>query len=155
VKSIASTSYFKPIWFDHIISGRVEAGWVVSWSSDPVPLFERFYLGGPNTLRMFKFREVSPVDDTGERTGGTSEVLGNFEYIIPLPYGIRIATFFDVGNVYGFTTPFDITNLRTGVGAGLRWNSPFGPLRIEYGIKLDRKEGEDFGALQFSVGSPF
>jgi outer membrane protein insertion porin family len=155
VKSIASTSYFKPIWFDHIISGRVEAGWAVSWSSDPVPLFERFYLGGPNTLRMFKFREVSPVDDTGERTGGTSEVLGNFEYIIPLPFGIRIATFFDVGNVYGFTTPFDITNLRTGVGAGLRWNSPFGPLRIEYGIKIDRKEGEDFGALQFSVGSPF
>jgi outer membrane protein insertion porin family len=155
VKNIASTSYFKPIWFDHILSGRVEAGWVVSWSDDPVPLFERFYLGGPNTLRMFKFREVSPVDETGERTGGTSEVLGNFEYIIPLPYGIRIATFFDVGNVYGFATKFDITDLRTGVGAGIRWNSPFGPLRIEYGIKLDRKEGEDFGALQFSVGSPF
>jgi outer membrane protein insertion porin family len=104
---------------------------------------------------MFKFREVSPTDETGERTGGTSDVLGNAEYIIPLPFGIRIAAFFDVGNVYGFTTPFDITNLRYGVGAGIRWNSPFGPLRIEYGIKLDRKEGEDFGALQFSVGSPF
>lgn len=155
VKSIATTSYFKPVWFDHIISGRVEGGWVVSWSEDPVPLFERFYLGGPNTLRMFKFREVSPKDETGERTGGTSEVLGNFEYIIPLPYGIRIAAFFDIGNVYGFATKFDITDTREGVGAGIRWNSPFGPLRIEYGIKLDRKRDEDFGALQFSVGSPF
>jgi outer membrane protein insertion porin family len=155
IKTIASTSYFKPIWLDHIVSGRTEAGYVFGWSDDPVPLFERFYLGGPNTLRMFKFREVSPKDETGERTGGTSEVLANAEYIIPLPYGIRIAAFFDVGNVYGFATPFDITNLRYGIGAGLRWNSPFGPLRIEYGIKLDRKEGEDFGALQFSVGSPF
>jgi outer membrane protein insertion porin family len=155
IKTIASTSYFKPIWFDHIVSGRVEAGYGVGWAGDEFPLFERFFLGGPNTLRMFKFRQVSPKDDQGERIGGSSEILGNLEYIIPLPFGIRIATFFDVGNAYGFGTKFDPTNVRTGVGAGIRWQSPFGPIRIEYGIKLDRKEGEDLGALQFSVGSPF
>jgi outer membrane protein insertion porin family len=155
IKMVASTSYFKPIWFDHIVSGRLEGGYGFGWADEPLPLFERFYLGGPNTLRMFKFRQVSPTDETGERIGGTSEVLGNVEYIIPLPYGIRLAVFFDIGNAYGFGTKFDLTDLRKGVGAGVRWMSPFGPIRIEYGVKVDRKEGEDFGALQFSVGSPF
>ncbi len=85
----------------------------------------------------------------------TSEVLGNVEYIIPLPFNIRVAGFFDIGNVYGFGTKFDLTDLRYAAGAGVRWLSPFGPIRVDYGINLDRRNGEDFGAFQFSVGSPF
>jgi outer membrane protein insertion porin family len=155
VKLLASSSYFKPIWFDHILSGRAEAGYGFGWADEPLPLFERFYLGGPNSLRQFKFRKVSPIDDTGTRIGGTTEVLGSLEYLIPLPFGIRLAGFFDVGNVYGFGTKFDLTDLREGAGAGVRWLSPFGPLRVDYGVNLDRRKGEDFGALQFSVGTPF
>ena len=41
------------------------------------------------------------------------------------------------------------------VGAGVRWLSPFGPIRVDYGINVDRRKGEDFGAFHFSVGSPF
>lgn len=154
-KTLASTSYFHPIWFGHVLSGRVEAGYGFGWAEEPLPLFERFYLGGPNSIRGFKFRRVSPIDETGARVGGTSEVLGNAEYIIPLPFGIRIAGFYDVGNVYGFTTQFDPSDLRHAAGGGIRWMSPFGPLRLDYGVNLIRREGEDFGAFQFSVGSPF
>ncbi len=155
VKSIASTSYFYPIWYGHILSGRAEAGYGFGWSDAPLPVFERFYLGGPNSIRSFKARKISPVDDAGIRIGGTSEVLGNLEYIVPLPFNFRAAGFFDVGNVYGFKTKFDITDTREAAGAGIRWQSPFGPIRVDYGINLDRRKGEDFGAIQFSVGSPF
>ncbi len=161
VKTVGSTTYFKPIWFGHILSGRAEAGYGFAWGEDgltgrqELPVFERFYLGGPNSIRSFKARRVSPVDDAGVRIGGTSEVLGNLEYIVPLPFNFRAAAFFDVGNVYGFTTKFDLTETREAAGAGIRWQSPFGPIRVDYGINLDRRKGEDFGAVQFSVGSPF
>ena len=56
--------------------------------------------------------------------------------MIPLPFNLRLALFVDVGNVYGFATPFDITNLKADVGAGIRWVSPFGPIRVDYGIKI-------------------
>jgi outer membrane protein insertion porin family len=161
VKGIASTTYFKPIWLGHILSGRAEVGYGFAWAEDgltgnaELPVFERFYLGGPNSVRSFKARKLSPVDDAGVRIGGTSEVLGNVEYIVPLPFNFRAAAFFDIGNAFGFKTKFDLTDLREAAGAGIRWQSPFGPIRVDYGINLDRRKGEDFGAIQFSVGSPF
>jgi outer membrane protein insertion porin family len=155
IKAVASTSYFKPVWFGHVVSGRVEGGYVFGWSDAAVPIYERFFLGGPNTLRGWKFRQVSPVDATGFPVGGNTEILGNAEYHIPLPFGLRLAGFFDVGNVYAQGARPDPSSLRSDVGAGVRWLSPFGPIRIDYGIKLDRKAHEDLGAFQFSVGSAF
>ena len=155
VKGLVSATHFQPIWLDHILSGRVEAGYGIGWNGEDLPLFERFYLGGPNTIRGFKFRRLSPIDDAGVRIGGDTELLGNVEYIIPLPFNIRIAGFFDTGNVYGFGVKFDPTDLRYAAGGGVRWLSPFGPIRIDYGINLNRRTGEDFGAFHFSVGSPF
>ncbi len=155
VKTGAFVTQYYPIWLGHVLAGRVEAGYGFGWADEPLPVFERFYLGGPNSIRSFKFRQVSPKDESGLRIGGSSEVLGNAEYIIPLPFGLRLAGFFDVGNVYGFGTKFDLTDLKKGVGGGVRWQSPFGPIRLDYGINPDRKPGEDFGAFNFSVGTPF
>jgi outer membrane protein insertion porin family len=147
IKTVGSTTYFKPIWLGHIVSGRAEAGYGFGWGKDgltgreELPVFERFYLGGPNSIRSFKARRISPVDDTGVRIGGTTEVLGNLEYIIPLPFNFRVAGFFDIGNVYGYTTKFDLTETREAAGAGIRWQSPFGPIRVDYGVNLDRRKG--------------
>jgi outer membrane protein insertion porin family len=154
-KLVTSLSHFQPVWFGHIVGARVEVGYLTGWGGKESPLFERFFLGGPNTLRGWKFRQISPVDSSGQQTGGNSQVLGNIEYLIPLPFNLRLALFMDVGNVYGFSTKFDITNLKADVGAGIRWVSPFGPIRVDYGLKITRESGEDIGALQFSVGSPF
>ena len=154
-KTVASVTHFQPIWFDHILSGRLEGGYGFGWRDEDLPLFERFYLGGSNSIRSYKSRQISPRDDTGVRIGGTSSVLGNVEYIVPLPFNVRAALFFDVGNVYGFGTKFDLTDLRTAVGGGLRWLSPFGPIRVDYGFNLDPRPGDKSGAFNFSVGSPF
>ncbi len=155
VKFNGSVSHFQPIWFNHILAGRLEGGYIVGYGGEDPPLFERFYLGGPNSIRAFKFRTLSPVDKNGVKTGGTSELLGSLEYVIPLPFNLRLAFFTDIGNVYGFGKDFDPTDLRAGVGAGVRWISPFGPIRVDYGLNVDRRAGEDIGAFHFSVGSPF
>jgi outer membrane protein insertion porin family len=154
VKGLASINRFMPAWFDHIFSWRAEAGYGFGWGGEDLPLFERFYLGGPNSIRSFKFRKISP-EKNGVLIGGTTELLGNVEYIIPLPFNIRLAGFIDVGNVYGLGTKFDPTDLREAIGGGIRWLSPFGPIRVDYGINPTPRKGDDFGALQFSVGSPF
>jgi outer membrane protein insertion porin family len=159
-RSVFSTTYFQPMpWLDHVLSFRLMAGYSFGWSKDPVPLFERFYLGGSNSLRQFKSLQVSPKDDSGTRIGGNSELLGTVEYQIPLFFGIKAAFFYDVGQVWGpdisAGTKIDLSDLRHGVGAGLRWNSPFGPIRVDYGIKLDQKKGESFGNFNFSAGSSF
>ena len=160
VRSVFTTTYFQPMpWLDHVLSFRHMAGYSVGWDNDPVPLFERFYLGGSNSLRQFKSLHVSPKDSSGTRIGGNAELLGTVEYQIPLFFGIKAALFYDVGNVWGPDiaggTKIDITDVRHGVGAGFRWNSPFGPIRVDYGIKLDRKNGENLGNFNFSAGSSF
>jgi len=160
VRSVFISTYYQPTpWLDHVLSFRLMAGYAIGWDDDPVPLFERFYLGGSNSLRQFKSLQVSPRDSSGTRVGGNAELLGTIEYQIPLFFGIKAAIFYDVGNVWGPDisggSKIDITDLRHGVGAGLRWNSPFGPIRVDYGIKLDQKKGESFGNFNFSAGSSF
>ena len=160
VRSVAVATYFQPLpWLEHVLSFRFTAGYSFGWDKDPVPLFERFYLGGSNSLRQFKSLQVSPKDDTGTRIGGNSELLGTIEYQIPLFFGIKAALFYDVGQVWGPDisqgTKIDLSDLRHGVGAGFRWNSPFGPIRVDYGIKLDQRKGEKFGEFNFSAGSSF
>jgi outer membrane protein insertion porin family len=151
-------AFYNP-WLDHVISGRALVGYQIGWSNDPVPLFERFYLGGPNSLRGWKAREISPEDPAGNKVGGTIQLLGTIEYSVPLFFNIRAALFFDVGQVYGpdtsFGTTFDLGDLRYDAGLSLRWASPFGPLRVDYGIKLDRRKDESMGQFHFAVGAPF
>jgi outer membrane protein insertion porin family len=160
VRSVAAATYFQPQpWLEHVLSFRFTAGYSFGWDKDSVPLFERFYLGGSNSLRQFKSLQVSPRDNTGTRIGGNSELLGTIEYQIPLFFGIKAALFYDVGQVWGPDiqggAKIDLSDLRHGVGAGFRWNSPFGPIRVDYGIKLDQRKGESFGEFNFSAGSSF
>jgi len=154
-KTTLFMTYFQPVWFGHIMSGRAEGGYGFGFGDERLPVFERFFLGGPNSIRSFKTRQISPTDEFGTRIGGTSEVLGNIEYLIPLPFDIRLAAFFDIGNVYGFKTKFDLTELRKAAGGGIRWVSPFGAIRVDYGFNLDRRPGEKAANFHFSVGSPF
>jgi outer membrane protein insertion porin family len=159
-RSVLTGTYFQPTpWLDHVLSFRLMGGYAFGWDKDPLPLFERFYLGGSNSLRQFKALQVSPRDRAGTRIGGNSELLGTIEYQIPLFFGIKAAFFYDVGQVWGPDlaggTKVDLSDLRHGAGAGLRWASPFGPIRVDYGIKLDQKKGESFGNFNFSAGTSF
>ena len=160
VRGVLTMTYFMPMpWYNHVLGFRWVGGYSVGWGDEPVPLFERFYLGGSNSLRMFKPFNVSPRDSQGNRIGGNVELMQNIEYTIPLFFGIKAAIFYDVGQVYGPDiaggTKVKLSDLRHGAGGGLRWASPFGPIKVDYGIKLDRKQGENFGNFNFSAGTSF
>jgi outer membrane protein insertion porin family len=164
IRVLASASQYYALpwgfrWGQHIIAGRVLGGYSLGWGDAPVPLIERFFLGGSTSLRMYETRQVSPTDPQGNLIGGNIELLSNTEYVVPLPFGLRASLWFDMGNVYGPDiaggTPFNPTKLLYGIGAGMAWASPFGPLRVDYGIKLNPRPGDALGAFNFSVGAPF
>lgn len=155
---IADSAWFfpLPLW-DLVYSLRGQIGYARGWGGQELPLFERFFLGGATSLRGQKTRSVGPKDSTGEVIGGDTELLFNTELLIPIPLvpHLRVALFFDAGNAYGFGVPFDPTDLRYAAGAGIRFNSPLGPMRLDYGFNLNKQPGEKTGQINFTVGAPF
>jgi outer membrane protein insertion porin family len=140
----------------------------------PIPIDELFYLGGIGSLRGYPVRTVSPYLSTvmtptdylgvGSSNvnhiflGGQAEAVANLEYTFPImkDLGLKGVIFFDAGNSAD-TIKNTFSGILTSYGAGLRWLSPMGPLRIEYGIPLEPRPGIDSpsGRLEFSMGSIF
>lgn len=121
-----------------------------------VPLYDRFYVGGINTVRGFGFGEAGPRDEkTGDVIGGTEELIFNAEYIFPIVSELKLkaVVFFDAGNAYESFKNFG--KLRYTTGFGIRWISPVGPIRIEWGYNLARKPGEDASKIEFTFGTFF
>lgn len=165
VKYVAHTKYFRPVWKDTILSFSGRYGYLnlMDVGNDLV-VGERFFLGGPNSLRGFKFRRVGPrvPTDDGDFViiGGTQELLVSAEYIVPLLKQVNVkgVLFADVGNAFndGEELSFDPQDLRRNVGFGFRWLSPLGPLKLDIGFPLgDRLEDEDAFEIQFTVGNLF
>jgi len=134
-------------------------------SGEEIPLFERFFPGGINSLRGFRTRSLGPrepvfdplnnvVDTTP--VGGSSQLIFNNELIFPLVegLGLRGVLFFDAGNAWTHPEGLPVDDLRYDAGWGVRWLSPIGPLRIEIGYPLDKKKGERSSVFQFSFGAP-
>lgn len=153
-KYIVDYRHFWPAPFDTVVSAHGQVGYVHNFGSEEIPLDERFYLGGINTMRGFDAREVGPRDEYGDYTGGDMESYFNFEWLFPLAkdMGIKGVTFFDVGNAWD-TDYF--SEWRYSVGAGIRWLSPLGPLRLEWGYNLDPEPWEDRSRLDFMIGRFF
>jgi outer membrane protein insertion porin family len=121
-----------------------------------LPLYERFYLGGIYTIRGLGYGEAGPRDEeTGEKIGGTEELIFNTEYIFPIVSDAKLkgVIFFDAGNAYESFNDFG--TLRYTTGAGVRWISPIGPIRIEWGYNIDRKPGEESSRVEFAFGTFF
>ncbi|MGM0645812.1 MAG: outer membrane protein assembly factor BamA [Thermodesulfobacteriota bacterium] len=157
IKYIYDTSYYRPLPFDHIFHWHGHFGYVMDNGDDEVPDFERFYLGGMEDVRGYPGREISPEDDSGDEIGGHTAFFTNFEYLFPLSeeLGLMGLVFFDAGDTWAKDEGFE-GELYKSVGAGLRWYSPMGPLRLEYGYGLDKIDGETSGGhLEFSVGQFF
>jgi outer membrane protein insertion porin family len=132
-----------------------------------LPLFERYFLGGINSVRGFTERSLGPRAPSGcdastppvctgtEVVGGDKAVVLNAELMFPIfeQYGLRGVTFFDMGNAFGGSQTISFNDLRRSIGAGVRWMSPFGPLRVELGFPLNKQPGDDTSVLGFSIGS--
>jgi outer membrane protein insertion porin family len=121
-----------------------------------VPLYERFYVGGIYTVRGLGFGEAGPKDPgTGEPIGGTTELIFNTEYVFPILPEMKLkgVVFFDAGQAYQDFTNFG--SLRYTTGTGIRWISPMGPIRIEWGYNIQKKPGESSSKFEFAFGSFF
>ncbi len=153
-----STSWFFPLFWDTVFHPKIAAGYVMENRDGRLPIFEKFFLGGLRTIRGYEFGTISPKDPvTGERIGGEKMWYANIEYIFPIKkdMGLRGVLFFDVGNVYAAGEAWDMYDNKRSVGAGFRWLSPIGPLRLEWGYNLDREEDEDPSNFDFSIGGAF
>jgi outer membrane protein insertion porin family len=120
-----------------------------------VPLSERFFAGGSNTLRGFATDSVGGLSIAGFNAGGEALLLLNEEWHFPIWKSLRGEVFLDAGNVYPTISEFRPTDLRSSAGVGLRLNTPIGPIRIEYGWKLDRQDDESAGEVVFAIGTVF
>ena len=158
VKNEVHAGVYHPLFWKFIGHVRGEVGYMAEpEGSANIPIFERFFLGGINSLRGWQFAQVGPKDANGVIIGGNKYALATAELLFPLyeKYGIRGVIFFDAGNAYGENESISASNVRTDVGGGVRWNSPFGPLRIEIGYNLDQRQGESPYQWQFSAGAFF
>jgi outer membrane protein insertion porin family len=116
-----------------------------------IPIQERFFSGGDDTVRSFAERELGLRDHNNNPIGGLTRSIFNVEYDHPIVGDLVGAVFFDAGGLG--TSPF--TSFSTGIGAGLRYNLPVGPLRIDYGVNPAPRANEDFGAFHLSFGFAF
>ncbi|MFQ5900560.1 MAG: outer membrane protein assembly factor BamA [Thermodesulfobacteriota bacterium] len=157
-KYFLSTGRYFPMPFNTSLLLRGRIGFIDGFGGKKVPIYERFFVGGMNTVRGFEARSLGPKDDTTEDViGGDKELIFNVEYIFPIIAEQRVkgVIFFDAGNAYNTGEGIDLNKLRIGAGAGIRWLSPIGPLRLEWGFNLNRKEGEKDGQFEFSIGGSF
>lgn len=130
-----------------------------------LPLFERYFPGGINSVRGFNVRSLGPRDEVfnargqlvrRDVVGGSQQLIFNNDVIFPIveSLGLKGVVFFDAGNAFRSSQGIQWSDMRMSVGTGVRWLSPIGPLRIEVGFPLNPRVGDDKRAVLFSFGGP-
>ncbi len=155
VKGVFDSAWYFPVIWNTTIGLRGRAGYVSAFNDKALPLYERFYIGGIDTVRGLDFGDGGPKTSSGVPYGGRKELIFNVEYIFPIESTIRLkgVAFFDAGRS---SDDFeDLLSLRTTAGFGVRWISPFGPIRLEWGYNLDKKEDESSSKIEFAMGGSF
>jgi len=175
----ADLRYYQPIALGLVGRVRINGGIIGGWdSSHPVPVSELYYVGGIQSVRGYRIFSIAPTRDVPREpgpaaptvalaVGGHSQLIANFELEMPLveKMGIRAVAFYDLGNAFAentFRDPKVPYSLYKSWGLGLRWFSPLGPLRFEWGFPLNRRRDERTGQtidqsvdFQFTIGSFF
>jgi outer membrane protein insertion porin family len=124
--------------------------------SNHVPIFDALYLGGPNSLRGFRFRAMAPYDNKGQPVGGDSLARITAEYTFPIVDRVRGASFYDTGFVNPGAFDMSVDQIASDVGLGLRLDLPIGPVRLDYGIPIQNPHhASTTGQFNFSIGYQF
>ncbi len=183
IKFESRARWYLPVWeSDTFGEFTFSTGWDFGYGlgyggERELPLFERYFPGGINSVRGFQVRSMGPqvsVQDTflagdsacadggkdcGRRIkrdviGGSSQLILSNELIFPLvrSLGLKAVLFFDAGNAFSASRGIDFNEMRMSAGGGIRWLSPIGPLRIEMGIPLNDQPGDNTQTIQFSFG---
>ncbi|MDD5070459.1 MAG: outer membrane protein assembly factor BamA [Candidatus Omnitrophica bacterium] len=159
VKYSTRLSLYQSLINKSVVELKLRAGFADPFSStDTIPIYKRFFAGGASTIRGYNERKVGPIDDvTDDPLGGEAMFVGNLEYTYPLADFLKVATFFDSGNVWEKNSDFLSGSLKSSVGLGLRVKTPIGPVSIDYGWPLDLEPGEQDkeGMFHFNISRGF
>jgi outer membrane protein insertion porin family len=147
-------AYF-PLPLDVVFGAKGRIGYIDAQNGAAIPIFDRYVLGGINTLRGFRY--IGPTNPgTEDVIGGSTMLCFNFELVFPFikDSGMKLVAFYDAGNTWNDN--YYLNDLRQSVGLGLRWYSPIGPLRLEYGYIVNRGGIDDNspGRFEFTIGAP-
>lgn len=154
---LESRAYY-PVWRDLVVATRLSGGTIVPYgSTDQIQFWSRFYAGGTgiNPVRGYARRRVGPVSGSDDPIGGRSVVIGSLELRQPLFGPVQGVLFADAGDVELSAWQFQAKNVQTGVGFGVRANSPVGPVELGVGFGLDRRGDDSLTQVYFSIGPNF
>ena len=155
----ADSSWFFPGLFNHVLAGHVRASYLSSSTESIFLHYERYRLGGIDTVRGYEDHEIFPVNlDTGEfnYNGGNKVLYANLEYRIPFANQLTGVLFFDAGQVWdeSITNIFRDFKVKKGAGVGIRFDLMGMLARLEWGYGFDRVEGNR-GKIHFTIGPGF
>lgn len=158
----SQNSYYRPLPKSFLMAFSVRFGAAHPFGGTPdLPISERFFAGGSSSLRGFDTDYAGPLDSVSNKpVGGNALFIGSFEMRIPLFRFVRLAGFYDGGNVFREIGDIRLSGLSHTLGAGLRIKTPFGPLRADYGYNLNlptdlRHRGLTRGHFFITIGPPF
>lgn len=159
-KFFARASHYTPLFRNSVIEFRGRMGLVDSYGdSESVPIYERFFAGGAETIRGYHERKIGPYDPISkDPLGGNSVLIGNIEYTYPIFNFLKAAAFYDVGNVWSKMNKIGSGGFKSGIGFGVRLKTPIGPIMLDYGIPLSKESGEEKkggGKFHFSASHGF
>ncbi|MCG2778072.1 MAG: outer membrane protein assembly factor BamA, partial [Desulfobacterales bacterium] len=126
-KYIAKTGWYFPLFWDTVFLVNGTWGFVVQRTGEELPVYQKFSIGGIQTVRGFEYESISPRDpETGDRIGGEKMMYYNVEFRFPLAkeQGVVGVVFFDAGNVFTKDETYTFNGIRTSAGGGIRWYSP-------------------------------
>lgn len=148
--------HYQPLWWQTILATRLTLGVIQPYGgSDEVPFNLRFFAGGPGSVRGFALNRLGPLDAQRDPLGGNSLIEGSAELRFPIVGDLGGVVFIDAGNVFREAFTYHLDDLRYAVGPGIRYNTPVGPLRFDVAFLVNRRAGENFGRVEFSIGQAF
>jgi outer membrane protein insertion porin family len=150
-------SYYYPLFWKAIVKARANFTGVSEVGDMPVPVDRRILLGGISTVRGYKYGDLAPKGEFGAVLGGDRGVFTNLECLFPIFESAKLfgVVFVDAGNAWNSSESLLMEEVKAGGGAGIRWVSPMGPIRVEYGWKLTPEKGDTSGEFAFTMGQLF
>lgn len=138
-----------------VLAAKLSAGVLVGADNlENIPATRRFFAGGGGSVRGYGYQEISPYDADNEATGGASYITASFETRLKVTDTIGIVPFLDIGTVSADMVP-DFSDIKAGAGIGIRYATPFGPLRLDFAVPLNKYEnGTDYG-IYAGIGQSF
>lgn len=158
--SYRTVNYFPLVsWLTWSVGGEIGYGDGYG-NTDGLPFFENLYAGGLRSVRGYKANTLGPRYSNGEPSGGAFKTVASTQLILPVPFmekseNVRVAAFFDVGNVFATTSDFDVGELRYSAGVSGLWLSPLGPIVLSVATPLNEQSDDETEVFQFSFGVPF